>query len=102
MADKNVSWTFELVEQFIVLYEGYPCLQNTTDKYYCDRDKKRKALNEIATTIEMTGTVFPRMVTVVTKNFTYPETAGTKRGHIQFEGEHNDNCPVRSCAHACM
>ena len=53
---RSVSWTPELTDQLIDLYEVYPCLYNTKDKDYHYRNKKSKAFAEIATTLEMTGT----------------------------------------------
>lgn len=55
MAEKSVSWTVDLVERLIDLYESYPCLYNVKDKEYHDRDKRSKALAEIAGVLEVTG-----------------------------------------------
>ena len=56
MAEKGaVSWTVNLVEQLIDLYEGVPCLYNIKDSEYHDRNKKNRAFAEIATTLGLTG-----------------------------------------------
>ena len=48
-------WTDEKVEELITLFEEKPCLFNTKLKDYFNRDKKKKALEEIATALGVTG-----------------------------------------------
>ena len=43
-----VTWTTEMIDRLIDLYEERPCLYNTKMKEYHDRDLRKKALEEIA------------------------------------------------------
>ena len=49
------AWTAELIDRLIELYQERPCLYNTKMKEYHDRDMRKKALEEIATAIEVPG-----------------------------------------------
>ena len=48
-------WTMDKITELIDLYEDYPCLYNTKDKNYHDRDCRNKAVAEIAAKLEITG-----------------------------------------------
>ena len=48
-------WMDEKVEELITLLEEKPCLFNTKPKDYFNRDKKKKAHEEIATALGITG-----------------------------------------------
>ena len=48
-------WTKDKITELIDLYEDYPCLYNTKDKNYHDRDCRNKAVAEIAAKLEITG-----------------------------------------------
>ena len=48
-------WTLEKVEEFIELYEERPCLYNTTMKDYHNRCARKKAIDELATSLEVSG-----------------------------------------------
>ena len=52
-----VSWTVDKIAQLIDLYETYPCLYNTKDKKYHDRDCRNKAIAEIAAALDNTGII---------------------------------------------
>ena len=51
----DCKWTEERVDELIMLLEERPCLYNTTLKDYFNRNSKRKALEEIATTSAIAG-----------------------------------------------
>ena len=51
----SFEWTAETSDQLISLYEERPCLYNTTLKEYHNRDARKKALEEIATTLKVSG-----------------------------------------------
>ena len=48
-------WTDEQVEHLIALFEERPCLYNTKIKTYFNRDLKKKANEEIAEALSITG-----------------------------------------------
>ena len=48
-------WTDEKTERLIMLLEERPCLYNTKLKEYFNRDKRKKALEDIATTLGVSG-----------------------------------------------
>ena len=49
------TWTLEKVEQFIELYEEQPCLYNTIMKDYHNRCARKNAIDELATSLEVSG-----------------------------------------------
>ena len=49
------AWSGEKIVSLIELYEANPCLYDTKCKDYHNRDKKKKAVAEIASTLEMSG-----------------------------------------------
>ena len=51
------DWTFEEIRTLIEEWEKHHCLYNTTMKEYKDRDKKKAALQQIATVLgpDVTG-----------------------------------------------
>ena len=53
--ETGTGWNDERVDLLISLLEERPCLYNTKLKSYSNRDKKKKALEEIATALSMTG-----------------------------------------------
>lgn len=55
MAVSEYRWTEERVEELISLFEERPCLYNTKAKDYFNRDKKKKALDEIAAVLGATS-----------------------------------------------
>jgi len=50
-----VSWTEELEDKLIELWQQNECLYNTRCKVYSDRVKKRSAIEKIAKEIDVTG-----------------------------------------------
>ena len=50
-------WTNAKVEQFIEILETKECLYNATLKEYHNREKRRNAIQEIATALNATGTL---------------------------------------------
>ena len=48
-------WTEEKVDDLISLFEEKPCLFKTKLKEYFNRGKKKKALEDIATALGVTG-----------------------------------------------
>ena len=54
----DCKWTEERVDELIMLLEERPCLNNTTLKDYFNRNSKRKALEEIATTLAIAGKLY--------------------------------------------
>ena len=48
-------WTADKIAELIDLLGGRPCLYNTKLKEYFDRDARRKAHEEIATALGVTG-----------------------------------------------
>jgi len=48
-------WTEERIDELISLFEDRPCLYNTKSKDYHNRDRRKKAFDEIAATLEVTG-----------------------------------------------
>ena len=50
------NWTQSKVNKLISCYEEHPCLYDTTLKEYFNRDKRSKALQEIATALGYSGT----------------------------------------------
>ena len=58
MATVEFRWTEERIEELIVLFEDRPCLYNTKLKDYFNRDKKKKALDEIAAALGATGKLY--------------------------------------------
>ena len=55
----DCKWTEERVDELIMLLEERPCLYNTTLKDYFNRNSKRKALEEIATTLAIADKATP-------------------------------------------
>ena len=56
MSARFCAWSVERISALIDLYEAHPCLYNTKSKDYHDRDCRVKAIAEIATALEVTGT----------------------------------------------
>lgn len=50
-----VTWSLQKVSRLIELYERYPCLYAVRDKSYHNKDQRKKAISDIATTLEVTG-----------------------------------------------
>ena len=50
-----MAWTTTKVEELIQLLEQCPCLYNTKEKSYHDREMRGKAIAEIAKTLEISG-----------------------------------------------
>ena len=48
-------WTVETISELIDLYEDRPCLYNTKQNDYFNRDLRSKALAEIAEAINFPG-----------------------------------------------
>ena len=61
-----VTWTTEMIDRLIDLYEERPCLYNTKMKEYHDRDLRKKALEEIATALDVSGEFIIRIVPTLT------------------------------------
>ena len=55
MATSERRWTEERIESLITLLEERPCLYNTKIKSYFNRDIKKKALDDIAALLDITG-----------------------------------------------
>ena len=51
-------WTNAKVEQFIEILETKECLYNITLKEYHNRENPRNAIQEIATALKATGTLY--------------------------------------------
>ena len=52
-AVKGVNWSTALVSQLIELLQHHPCLYNTKEKSYHDRNVRAKAINEMATILKV-------------------------------------------------
>ena len=52
---KGVIWSTVLVSQLIELLQHHPCLYNTKEKSYHDRNVRAKAINEMATILKVQG-----------------------------------------------
>ena len=52
----SFQWSYAKVEQLIDVIENRECLYNTKSKDYHNRDKRRSAMQEIATALTATGT----------------------------------------------
>ena len=52
---KSIPWTTEKITELIDLFEAHPCLYNVKDDSYHDRDKRKKATEDIAKALEITG-----------------------------------------------
>ena len=55
LAVKGVNWSTALVSQLIELLQHHPCLYNTKEKSYHDRNVRAKAINEMATILKVQG-----------------------------------------------
>ena len=55
MATLERRWTEERIDNLIMLLDERPCLYNTKSKDYFNRDRKKKALDEIAAVLDITG-----------------------------------------------
>ena len=49
------GWTANKIERLIQLLEERPCLYNTKDKFYYDREMRGKAVSEISNLLEISG-----------------------------------------------
>ena len=61
------TWSYEKITELIDMYEDRPCLYNTKHQEYFNREKRRKALSEIAAAMDFPGTctciiVFDKLV----------------------------------------
>ena len=52
---KMAAWTMPMVSELIELLQQYPCLYDTKNKSYHDRDIRGKAVTEIATALKQSG-----------------------------------------------
>ena len=55
MAAGKEFWNSDRTEQFIALWESKPCLYDTTKEEYHNRNAKKKAKEEIAKALGITG-----------------------------------------------
>ena len=59
------DWLLSEVEELISVWEGCRCLWGVTSKDYKDKQKKKNAMQEIATKFETTGFFSSHLVSVV-------------------------------------
>ena len=55
MATLERRWTEERIDNLVTLLDERPCLYNTKSKDDFNRDRKKKALDEIAAVLDITG-----------------------------------------------